>query len=228
MPNQTNAQPVTVVVVDDHPIVRAGVQTYLSTANNFRVVAEAGNGLTGLELCRQFVPDLLILDLNLPGLSGLEVLKQVQQLGLPTRVLILSTDDDSQYICELLKLGAAGYVLKLSLGSQLVEAARTVMQGEKWVAPQLAGRLVSHQLARPSQNCLDRLLSKREIEILTLLAAGLENDEIADRLFLSKNTVQNHVSTIYSKISVHTRSRAILFAIKHGLVKLDEIEVSSI
>jgi DNA-binding NarL/FixJ family response regulator len=201
-----------------------GVRQYLTANNTFKVLGEASDGVTGLKLCQQYQPDLLVLDLNIPGLSGIEVLRQLTSQNATTKVLVLSAYDDAEYVAQLLQCGAVGYVFKGSLGSQLLDAATSVVRGENWLSPQIASRLFCRNQTQTNQSNAKEGLSRREIEILTLVATGLENDEIAERLCLSKNTIQNHVSTIYSKISVPTRSKAIIYAIKNGLVKLNEID----
>lgn len=218
----------TVVIVDDHPIVRAGIRQYLSSTDSFKVLAEAGDGLTALKLCQEYRPDLLLLDLNIPELPGIEVLRQLINQHSPTKVLVLSAYDDADYVSLLLECGAAGYVFKGSLGSQLLDAAQSVIRGESWLSPQLAGRLFCRNRSQSGQLSIKELLTRREIEILTLIATGLENDEIADKLCLSKNTIQNHVSTIYSKINVPTRAKAIIYAINCGLVKLNDFDSTAL
>lgn len=208
-----------VLIVDDHPLIRAGVRSYLTAAPGFEVLAETDNGQTALELCEIHQPDLLFLDLNLPGLSGLEIIRELRAAGSQTKILVLSAHDDMDYISQLIRTGANGYIYKGAMGGQIVEAATQVLRGENWLSPQLATRLFFHK----AQPRVHDLLSRREIEILTLIASGLENDEIAEQLYLSKNTVQNYTSLIYSKINVKTRSRAIVYAIKQGLVELDKI-----
>lgn len=217
----------TYIVVDDHPGMRAGVCSFLTQEHNFKVLAEADNGETALHLCEKLQPDLLMLDLNIIGMPGIEVMRKLAERKSKTRVLVLSAYEDIDYIYELMNLGAAGYVLKQSLGHQIVEAARNVMRGQSWMSPQLTGRLFMHKAQQANRPCPEDLLTKREIEILKLIALGLENDEIAERFCLSKNTVQNHTSTIYNKINVPTRAKAIVYAIKHGLLELDKISLEA-
>lgn len=213
------------IVVDDHPFIRAGVKSYLTLENNFQFLGEADNGLAVANLVQQYQPDLVLLDLNLPGLPGNKVIQQLSANGCKAKIIVLSAYEDTEYIIELMRMGAAGYVLKRNLGYQLVEAAQSVIRGESWLSPQLSGKLITYQ--NKSQNFkLENLLTPREIDILREIATGLENDEIAEQLNLSKSTVQNHISTIYSKINVHTRPRAILLALKQGLVDLEKISLS--
>ncbi len=216
-----------VVIVDDHPVMRAGVRAYLTEAQNFEIVAEADNGQTALQLCEQHRPDLLLLDLNIPQVPGIEVIKRLREKGSPTKILVLSAYDDTDYVYQLLKAGANGYIYKGNMGNKLVEAVQNVLSGENWLSPHLATRLFFHSNQQSSQPRLEELLTKREIEILTMIASGLENDEIAEKLFLSKNTIQNHTSTIYSKINVRTRAKAIVYAIKHRLVELETLKLDA-
>lgn len=215
----------TVVVVDDHPVFRAGVRQYLSTNHAFQIVAEAGDGRAALQLCSRYNPDLVVLDLHLPELTGLEVLRELAAQRSGSKVLILSGEDDPEFIRALLEAGAAGYVFKGSLGGQLLEAAQSVMRGQVWLTPQLAGQLFCPKPTRTGQFATQEHLTPREIEILTLLALGLSNDEIGEKLCLCKSTIQNHVSTIYSKINVSSRAKAVVYALQHNLVRRNDLEL---
>ena len=213
---------ITVVIVDDHPVVRAGIRTVLEGAADVTVVAEGANGADALRLVAQHRPDVLVLDVNLPDLNGLEVTRRLRDRGTTTAVLILTIYDDSQTVFGLLESGATSYVLKDEALETLVSAVRAAARGENWLSPavarQVVRRAVGEELGPPEPPPLP--LTPREIEVLRLLAQGLDNEAIAQRLVVTKRTVQNHVSNIYGKLGVTSRAEAMLYAIRHGLVQI--------
>lgn len=214
----------TVVIVDDHPIVRAGMRTVLDAAGDITVVAAGASGGDALRLVAQHRPDVLVLDVNLPDVNGIEVTRQLRAHATrtPTAVLILTVHNDAQTIFGLLESGAAGYVLKDDALETLVSAVRAVARGESWLSPAVARQVVQRAVhsspTPPDSSPLP--LTPREIEVLGLLAQGLDNTAIAERLVVTTRTVQNHVSTIYDKLGVATRTEAALLAIRHGLVQI--------
>ena len=218
---------VTVVIVDDHPIVRAGMRAVLELAEDIVVVADGGSSREALQLVEEHVPDVLVLDLNLPDGSGIDVTRQLQSQNLSTAVLILTAHDDSRAIFELLENGAIGYVLKDEALETLANAVQAAASGKSWLSPAIASQVVQRavkQQANIGQDALtspiDGDLTPREQEILSLLAEGLDNTAIAERLTVTKRTVQNHVSNIYGKLGVTSRTEAMLYAIRHGLAQV--------
>ena len=218
---------VTVVIVDDHPIVRAGMRAVLELAEDIVVVADGGSSSEALQLVEEHVPDVLVLDLNLPDGSGIDVTRQLQSQNLSTAVLILTAHDDSRAIFELLENGAIGYVLKDEALETLANAVQAAASGKSWLSPAIASQVVQRavkQQANIGQDALtspiDEDLTPREQEILSLLAEGLDNTAIAERLTVTKRTVQNHVSNIYGKLGVTSRTEAMLYAIRHGLAQV--------
>jgi two-component system response regulator DegU len=213
---------ITVVIVDDHPVVRAGIRTVLEGAADVTVVAEGANGADALRLVAQHRPDVLVLDVNLPDLNGLEVTRRLRDRGTTTAVLILTIYDDSQTVFGLLESGATSYVLKDETLETLVSAVRAAARGENWLSPavarQVVRRAVGEELGPPEPPPLP--LTPREVEVLRLLAQGLDNGAIAQRLVVTKRTVQNHVSNIYGKLGATSRTEAMLYAIRHGLVQI--------
>ncbi len=211
---------ITVAIVDDHPIVRAGMRTVLETASDVRVVAEGESGAEALRMVSRHSPDVLILDVNLPDLNGVEVTRRLRDRGATTAILILTVHDDRQTIFGLLESGATGYVLKEEALETLVSAVRAAAQGESWLSPAVARQVVHRALNDPSPSPEPEPspLTPRETEVLCLLAQGLDNGAIAERLVVTKRTIQNHVSTIYSKLNVDSRTQAALYAIRRGLV----------
>jgi len=214
------------VIVDDHPIVRAGMRAVLDTAADIVVVAEGDSGTAALHLAAQHCPDVLVLDVNLPDVDGLEVTRRLRAQDIPTAILILTVHDDTQTIFGLLESGAAGYVLKDEALEMLVNAVRAVAQGISWLSPAITRQVVSRavgQAQAPPDPLSPLPLTPCEIEVLRLLAQGLDNAAIAQRLVVTKRTVQNHVSNIYGKLGVASRTEAALMAIRHGLVQVPEV-----
>jgi len=225
---------IAVVIVDDHPIVRAGMRAVLDLADDIDVVAEGGSGSEALQLVENHVPDVLVLDINLPDKSGIDVTRQLQARNLSTAVLILTAHDDSQAIFELLENGAIGYVLKDEALETLANAVRAAASGKSWLSPAIANQVVQRavtQRINMEQDMLtspvDEDLTPREQQILSLLAEGLDNTAIAERLTVTKRTVQNHISNIYGKLGVSSRTEAMLFAIRGGLAHVSQKDYSS-
>ena len=218
---------ITVAIVDDHPIVRAGMRTVLELADDIVVVADGGSGSEALQLVEEYVPDVLVLDLNLPDKSGIDVTRQLKSQNLSTAILILTAHDDSQAIFELLENGAIGYVLKDEALETLANAVRAAASGKSWLSPTVASQVVQRVVKQRTNIEQDALassteenLTPRELQILSLLADGLDNTAIAKRLTVTKRTVQNHISTIYGKLGVTSRTEAMLYAIRHGLAQV--------
>jgi len=214
---------ISVVVVDDHPIVRAGMRKVLDTAADIVPVAEGTSGTDALRLVSKHRPDVLVLDVNLPDMSGVEVTQQLCDQGVTTAILILTVHDDAETVFGLLEHGVSGYVLKDEALETLASAVRAAARGETWLSPAVASRVVRRAVgAGPDEppESPPLALTPREMEVLRLLAQGLDNAGIAQRLLISKRTVQNHVSNIYGKLGVATRTEAALYAIRHGLVQV--------
>ena len=215
-------KPIRVVMVDDHPIVRAGMRQVLNAAPDIQIIGEASNGQEALRQADELHPDVLVLDVNLPDINGLEVTRRLQAKPLPhPAVLILTIHDDNQMIFALLQAGASGYVLKDDALETLAAAIQAVAHGERWLSSRITAQVVqralgeTHLAASPASG-----LTPRELEVLRLLAQGLDNEAIAQHLTLTIRTVQNHVSSIYGKLEVTSRAEAILYAIRQGLVPI--------
>jgi DNA-binding NarL/FixJ family response regulator len=211
---------ITVVVVDDHPVVRAGMQRVLDSAADISVIAEGASGTDALQLVDRHRPDVLLLDVRLPDLSGVEVCERLRHRAVETAVLILTAYDDPHTVFGLLERGACGYVLKDEALPILVCAVRAVAAGGTWLSPAVASQVVGRALDEPSSPLPDSShfsLTPRETQVLQLLAQGLDNAAIADCLMVTKRTVQNHVSNIYAKLGTASRVEAALWAIRRGL-----------
>jgi DNA-binding NarL/FixJ family response regulator len=214
--------PITVVVVDDHPVVRAGMHTVLDAAPDLTVVAEGASGAEALRLVARHHPDVLVLDVSLPGLSGVEVTRRLHDAGSTTAILVLTVHDDHQTVLGLLESGATGYVLKDEALETLTSAVRVVCRGETWLSPAVAQQVVRRAVGRPPAPPESPIptLTPRETEVLCLLGQGLDNAAIARRLVVAKRTVQNYVSRIYAKLEVSSRTEAALCAIRHRMVQI--------
>ena len=221
-----NSRMITVVIVDDHPVVRAGIRMIVDAAPDVTVVGEGANGADALRLVAQHHPDVLILDINLPDLNGAEVARRLREQSTTTAILVLTIYDDRQTVFGLLESGAIGYVLKDEALETVVDAVRAAARGESWLSPAVARQVVRRAVGETSSSpeAPPIPLTPREKEVLRLLAQGLDNEAIAQRLVVTKRTVQNHVSNIYSKLEVSSRTEAALYAIRHGLVQVSKIK----
>ena len=231
---------ITVAIVDDHPIVRAGLRTVLAAAADVAVAAEGTTGADALRLAAERRPDVLLLDVNLPDLNGAEVTRRLHAAGVPTAILVLTVHADSQTVFGLLEAGAAGYVLKDEALETLPDAVRAVARGESWLSPAIARQVLTRAVKAPGPSRTSGAeeppptdpalasLTPRELEVLELLAQGLDNAAIAERLVLTTRTVQNHVSNVYGKLGATSRTEAALLAIRAGLAAVDRAEAASL
>ena len=211
------------ILCDDQAIVTEGLQVILGTVSNFEVVAVANDGAEAVDLVEEFRPDLVLMDLRMPIMNGIQATGRIRQRFPETRVLVLTTYDDDGWVFDAIRAGADGYLLKDTPREQLIAAIRGTVAGGSYVDPNVAGKLLK-QLAQPGaapqgQSTIGADLSERELEVLSLLATGLTNAEIAERLHLSKGTVQNYVSALFVKLDVTDRTQAAVLALRHGLVR---------
>lgn len=204
-----------VLLVDDHPVVRAGIRGLLEEAEDILVVGEASDGEQALQAITQLNPDVIVLDIEMRGMDGIAVAQALKtQPGAP-RILVLSVHQDKRYVLGLLEQGAAGYLTKDEAMDTIIEAIRGIASGQTgWLSRTVAAKVVAWTVNKPSE--YDQL-TEREIEVLRLLAKGLDNQAISAALHISEKTVKNHVSTIYSKLNVTTRIEAGIWAWRHGL-----------
>lgn len=208
---------INVFIADDHAIVRQGLKQIVSDADDMAVIGEAENGGDALHLLRQCVPDVLILDIALPGKSGVEVLKQIKQEIPKLPVLILSMYPEEQYAVRLIKAGASGYLAKESAPELLVSAIRSVAQGKRFITPSVA-ELLANELERDSNQPLHHNLSDREFQILLLIASGKTVSEIADSLALSVKTVSTYRTRMLDKMKLKNNAELMHYAIKNSLI----------
>ena len=220
-----DTKPIRVLIADDHPVVRAGVKMMIEKEPDLQVVGEIADGDRVETLTRQWRPDVLVLDVNMPGLDPIAATDLLKKNHPTLNILVLTAYDDDAYVTGLLSAGATGYLLKEEALDTLAAAIRTVARGDSWLSQRVAGRLARKAVA-PSHTAQAEPLTTRETEVLRLLALGLNNDTIADRLYIAKRTVQNHVSNIYSKLDLDSRAEAVLYAIRHGVVDVSEVKES--
>ncbi len=213
----------TVAIVDDQALVRSGLHSILEKQPDLEVVGEAGDGFAALELCRAFRPDVVLMDIRMPGLDGLAATKRLLAGPPPTpRVLVITTFDLDEYVYEALKAGASGFLLKDASPEQLVAAVRAVASGDAPLAPQVTRRLIEQYVNRPRPGGADPALAEltpRETDILRALAGGFSNAEIAQRLYLSEATVKAHLTHLLSKLGLRDRLQAAVFAYESGVIQ---------
>ena len=213
-----------VLLADDHILVREGTRRLLEREEDLKVVGEAGDGEEAVELVDKLKPDVALIDIAMPKLNGIEATKKIKALSPSTAVLILTAYDDDQYIFALLEAGAAGYLLKDVRSTQLIEAIRQVYAGESVLHPAIARKVVS-RFARAGEKGWESgvdQLTERELEVLKLAAKGMTNMDIARELSLSVRTVQNHLSNVFSKMGVGSRTEAVLHALRKGWLSLKD------
>lgn len=206
-----------VVLCDDHAVVRRGIRDTLAEAVDIQVTGEAGGYAEVRELLRKTPCDVLVLDLNMPGRGGMEVLSSLTEAGSPVKVLIVSMYPEDQYAIRCLRAGAQGYVSKAGDPEELVKAVRTVMQGRKYVTPEVAQMLVD-SLAKPAQESLHAALSERELQTVVKIASGKRLSDIAEELMLSPKTVSVYRTRALEKLNLANNAELTVYAIRHGLV----------
>jgi DNA-binding NarL/FixJ family response regulator len=213
----------TIMLADDHHVVRQGLRSLLEAEPDFSVVGETGDGLEAAQLVERLQPDVLVLDLMMPGLNGLEVTRQVSQRSPRTRVVILSMHPNEAYVLEALRAGAAAYVLKESTSAELVRAVREAVAGRRYLSPPLSERAIEAYVQKAESAALDpyETLTTREREVLHLVAEGHTNAEIAERLFISRRTVETHRANMMRKLGLRTQTDLISYALRRGILPME-------
>jgi NarL family two-component system response regulator LiaR len=214
-----------ILLADDHAIVREGTRRVLEEEDDMEVVAEAGDGEEAVKQATRLKPDVVLMDIAMPRMNGIEATKQIKELVPATAVLILTVFDNDRYVFSLLEAGAAGYLLKNVRGSELVEAIRSVYHGESVLHPAIAGKVLRRFMpsATGAGESIPAVLTDRELEVLILAAKGMSNKDIAEKLYLSVRTVQGHLARIFDKLVVGSRTEAILRGLKEGWFSLEDI-----
>ncbi|MEB9380341.1 response regulator transcription factor [Bacillus cereus] len=207
-----------VLLVDDHEMVRMGVSAYLSTQPDIEVVGEAENGRKGSELALQLRPDIILMDLVMDGMDGVEATRAIIQEWPEAKIVVVTSFLDDEKLYPVIEAGATSYLLKTSRASDIADAVRATYDGETVLEPKVTGKMMSRMRQKKEQPLHDDL-TEREFEILLLIAEGKSNQEIADELFIALKTVKTHVSNILNKLNVSDRTQAVIYAFRHQLTK---------
>ncbi|MDT2573749.1 response regulator transcription factor [Enterococcus raffinosus] len=207
-----------VLLVDDHEMVRLGVSSYLSIQSDVEVVGEAENGEEGYEKAMDFRPDVILMDLVMEVMDGIESTKKILKDWPEAKILIVTSFIDDEKVYPAIEAGASGYLLKTSTAHEIANAIRKTYNGERVLEPEVTTKMME-QLSNRNRHVLHEELTNREQEILLLIAQGMSNQEIADELFITLKTVKTHVSNILAKLEVEDRTQAAIYAFKHGLIK---------
>ena len=213
------SKPIRILVAEDHPVVRDGLVAALSTQSDFAVVGEAGNGAEVVQKAADLRPDMVLLDLEMPGMDGVEALHQMQTRSPKVRIIVFTAFDSDDRILAAVQAGAQGYILKGAPREQLFEALRVVHDGGSLLQPVVASKLLKQVSQRVGYSAGSQTMTRRESDVLGLLGEGLQNKEIAERLGIAERTVKFHVGSILSKLDVGNRTEAVATAIRKGLIK---------
>ena len=216
----TMAPPARVLVVDDQTLFRTGLASLLASDARVDVVGQAADGADAVKLAAKLKPDVVLMDIKMPSVDGIEATRQITELVPGVKVLMLTTFETDSQVIQALKAGASGYVLKDSSASAIVSSVLAVLSGERVMASAVANRVLEMLTGTTTPKEFYDGLTSREIEILKLLASGMANKQIAYRLKISEKTVRNHVSNTYEKLSINDRSQAVLYAVRKGLVEV--------
>jgi DNA-binding NarL/FixJ family response regulator len=220
---RSGAEPIRVVVVDDEDLFRQGLTMLLNLEDDIAVVGEAGDGVAAGVLVSALIPDVVLMDVRMPKRSGVEACRSIREVVPITRILMLTVSDDEADLYDAVKSGACGYLLKDSSVDEVAHAVRLAASGQSLINPSMAVKLLGEfkQLARGDRMAVPvPRLTERELEVLALVAKGLNNREIGRQLFISENTVKNHVRNVLEKLQLHTRIDAVMYAVREGLLRV--------
>lgn len=208
------------MIADDHSLIREGLKQLLELEGDFQVIAEACDGIDCMDKLKEQIPDVLLLDINMPRMNGLEVLQKIKDEKIDVKILVLTVHNEVEYLLKAVDIGINGYLLKDSESSELKKAILSVVDGEDYIQPSLIPVLNAKMIDRDMDSEKIEKLTKRELEVLKLLAVGMYNKGVADELHISERTVKNHVSSIFKKIDVSDRTQAAVFAIRNNLISI--------
>lgn len=226
-----NDNPITILLADDHTVVRQGIVKLLEGEKNLKVIGEAGNGRDAVSKVEQFKPDVVLMDISMPLLNGIEATRQIKRISPQTKVIILSMHSHDRFISELLTLGASGYLVKDSTGADIIMAINAAMKGDTFLSPSISRKIienyVSSKKVKSFREKLYSELSNREREVFQLIAEGRSTKEISEILFVSISTVKTHRSHIIEKLQLDNLSQLIRFAIELGIVEVAKTEMEN-
>lgn len=208
------------MIADDHAMIREGIKQLLEFDGDIKVIAEAGDGEECLEILKKTIPDVLLLDINIPKKNGIEVLQEIRNDKMNLKVLMLTVHNEVEYLVKAVDIGVDGYLLKDSESAELKKAIESIVNGENYIQPSLIPALNAKLINRDSDKDKIDQLTKRELEVLIKVANGMFNKEIALSLNISERTVKNHISNIFKKIQVSDRTQAAVFAIRNDIIKV--------
>ena len=209
-----------IIIADDHSMIREGIKQLLELDDNLKIVGFADNGKEAVSMVENLKPNILLLDINMPVLNGIEALSEIKKKKLNVGIIILTIHNEIEYLIKAMELGCDGYILKESNSTELKKAIYSVSKGKKYIQPSMTPLLNNYLTKKSDADAKLAELTNREIQVLKLIAEGLFNKEIASRLNISERTVKNHISNIFKKIDVSDRTQAAVFAIKNELVNL--------
>ncbi len=216
----------TILIIDDHPLFRVGLKAIIGRDDRFEVIGEAGNGREGLQMARELKPDLVLVDMSLPDQSGIQLTRELKNALLKTRIMIITMHSKVDYIVKAFQAGATGYVVKESASERLLQGMDTVLKGEYFMDSSVSHKVVKRLMQFPEKeakitDASYETLTPREQEIMVLLAEGLSTKQIAEKLFISPKTVENHRSNILRKLNLHSTMELIRYAARLGIIDLD-------
>jgi DNA-binding NarL/FixJ family response regulator len=220
IPQSDDAEPIRVIIVDDQELFRQGLTMLMAAEPGLEVVGQAGDGATGTELASRVAPDVVLLDVRMPKVSGIEACLAIKEAVPASKIIMLTVSDEESDLYEAVKSGASGYLLKDSSIDEVAQAIRVVADGQSLISPSMAIDEFK-QMSQPDRGPVSTFrLTERELEVLRLVAQGLNNKDIAKRLFISENTVKNHVRNLLEKLQLHSRMEAVLYAVREKIVEL--------
>lgn len=214
-------KPISIVIADDHAIVREGLRTLIGVKPGLEVIGEAANGKEAVSLAKTLQPDVILMDLKMPHKNGIEVINDIKRHKPQARILVLTSFDDDEWVFSAIKAGALGYLLKDSSPQQLIQAIHDIHEGKSSLHPAVALKVIRELNQSPDLTPTEEPLTERELETLQLIAQGLSNQEIAEKLTISERTAGKHVSNILEKLQLANRTQAALYALRRGIAKLE-------
>ena len=215
--SHTDQEKITVLIVDDHAIVRQGLRTYLDLQSDIQVVGEAADGQQAIDKVRDLLPDIVLMDMVMPNMNGVDATREVTSISPSTKVIVLTSFSEDEQVFASIKAGAQGYLMKDVLPQELVRAIRTVHKGEAQLDPEIARKLM-HEFSNPQPSKPKHDLTERELEVLRLISLGKTNKDISEDLVLSEKTVKTHVSNILQKLHLSDRTQAAVYALRQKIV----------